>query len=495
MNYQESKEKLINYLLARIPFIVVNTLEKERVIKMLHEINETAPSTIYIHTMSKGMYDITNYNMISSEKSLMGILSFIAEDIKTKSNVTYLLTDVSELNTDTVVSRYLCDIVASAEEKSCSIIVLTEQPVWPNLKRLGMNLDLEYPNQDEILSLLHKYLDKYKNQINITWTDDDFKDASVILLGLSESEIKNVVSVLLAQKSITAEDLTELKFAKSKLFSNMEGLEKIETDDVVYGGLNSLKKWLDDRKKLFSVSNKEDLKARGIKPPRGILVVGVPGCGKSLTAKAISKSWNLPLYLLDFAMVQGMYVGQSEEQLKAALKTAEHVSPCILWIDEIEKGLSGAKDSSGVTTRMIGQFLFWLQECQKEVFVVATANDVQNLPAELLRKGRFDELFFVDLPNPQERKDIIKLYMEKYLQVKIDEEYLEVLASKTEGFASSDIEAVIRDISYAVVADDIPITRELIEKYLDESTSITKTNPEKVDAIRRWGENRAKKAS
>lgn len=495
MNYNEAKQKLTNYLLARIPFIVFNTQEKERVIKMLTEINNSANSTIYVHAMSKGMYDLNSGSIISSEKSLMGILSFIAGDIKDKKNATYLLTDVSELNTDSVVSRFLCDIVSSAEEKSCSIIILTDQMVWPNLKRLGMNMTLDYPNEEEILALLHGYLDKYKNQINITWNDDHFKEASVILLGLSEAEIKNVISVLIASQSITEEDLIELKFAKSKLFSNMDGLEKIDTEDVVYGGLNNLKSWLDAKKKLFSVQNKEDLESRGIKPPRGVLVVGVPGCGKSLTAKAIAKSWNLPLYLLDFAMVQGMYVGQSEEQLKAALKTAEHVSPCVLWIDEIEKGLSGVKDANGVTTRMVGQFLFWLQECKKEVFVVATANDVQNLPAELLRKGRFDELFFVDLPNINERKDIISLYMAKYLHIKLDEAYLNDLANKTEGFASSDIEAVIRDISYAVVGEAIPVTSELIESYIKECTTITKTNPEKVEAIRRWGETRAKKAS
>ena len=149
------------------------------------------------------------------------------------------------------------------------------------------------------------------------------------------------------------------------------------------------------------------MKKRGIRPPRGILLMGVPGCGKSLSAKAIAARWKRPLYRLDLATIQGRYVGQSEQQLKEAFETAEHVSPCILWIDEIEKGLSGGgSDSSGVTTRLIGQFLFWLQECKKDVFVIATANNVKGLPAELLRKGRFDEMFFVDLPNKQERKEI-----------------------------------------------------------------------------------------
>lgn len=495
MNYNEVKNTLTNYLLARIPFIIFNTLEKERVIKMIDEINANANQSVNIHSMSKGMYDLNAGTVVSTEKTLMGILSFISEDLKNKRNVTYVLTDVSELNTDTLVSRFLCDLVNLAEEKSSSIIILTDQSVWPNLKRLGMLIELDYPNEEEILGLLHGYLDKYRGQINIEWTEDNFKEVAVVLLGLSEAEIKNVISVLIAKQSVTIEDITTLKFAKSQMFSNMDGLEKIETENSEIGGLAGLKKWLDERKKLFSVGNKEDLEKRGIKPPRGVLIVGVPGCGKSLTAKAIAQSWNLPLYLLDFAMVQGMYVGQSEEQLKQALKTAEHVSPCVLWIDEIEKGLSGGSDASGVTSRMVGQFLFWLQECKKEVFVVATANDVSKLPAELLRKGRFDEIFFVDLPNINERKDIIALYMAKYLNIKLDDMYLMDIANKTEGFASSDLEATIRDISYKVVGENVPITKELIEDFISNSTSLMKTNPEKVDSIRKWGETRAKKAS
>lgn len=497
MNYNEVKNNLTNFMLARIPFIIFNSLEKERVIKMFSEINEKANQNIYIHSMSKGMYDLNGGSVISNDKTLMGILSFISEDIKTKRNVTYVLTDVSDIDGDTLTSRFLSDLVTSAEERSCSIVAVTDQNVWQNLKRLGMMIELDYPNEDEILELLHRYLDKYKGQINITWTEDNFKEASVILLGLSEAEIKNTVSVLIAKQSVTADDLTQLKFAKSRMFSNMDGLEKIETSSSEIGGLNGLKTWLSERRKLFSVGSKEDLEKRGIKPPRGVLIVGVPGCGKSLTAKAIAQSWNLPLYLLDFAMVQGMYVGQSEEQLKQALKTAEHVSPCVLWIDEIEKGLAGAggKDSSGVTNRMVGQFLFWLQECKKEVFVVATANDVQNLPAELLRKGRFDEIFFVDLPSVDERKEIISLYMAKYLHIKLDEPYLMELANQTEGFASSDIEATIRDISYKVVGENAPITKELITNFITNSTCLMKTNPEKIEAIRKWGETRAKKAS
>ena len=495
MNYNEAKEKLQNYLMARIPLIILNTLEKNRVVKMVSEIHESFATNIYIHSMSKGMYDINSKELITNEKNLMSVLSFIAEDLKNKRNVTYVLCDINDISDDCVTSEFLCDVVASAEERSCSIVIITEQSVWPNLRRLGMNIDLDLPNESEILDLLHNYIDKYKNEIDISWDEDKYKEASTILLGLSEAEIKNVISVLLAKRSITDEDLVNLNFAKSNLFANMDGLEQVQVNDIVCGGLQNLKRWLSSKKQLFDVSKKENLKKRGIKPPRGILVVGVPGCGKSLTAKAISKSWNLPLYLLDFATVQGKYVGQSEEQLRQALKTAEHVSPCILWIDEIEKGLAGVNDSSGVTSRMIGQFLYWLQESDKEVFVVATANEVNSLPAELLRKGRFDEIFFVDLPNENERKEIIQLYFAKYLQIKADEEFINKLVELTNGFASSDIEATIRNISYDVIADQLSLSKELIEGYFNKASSISKTNPERIETIKKWGKDRAISAS
>ena len=495
MNYNEAKDKLQNYLTARIPLIILNTIEKDRVIKMVSQIHETFTSNIYIHSMSKGMYDINTKEIITNEKNIMSVLAFIADDLKNKRNVTYVLCDVNDISEDSVISEFLCDVVSSAEERSCSVVIVSEQSIWPNLRRLGMNIDLDLPNDVEILELLHKYIDKYKNEIEVTWDENKFKEASTVLLGLSEAEIKNVISVLIAKHSITDDDLVDLKYAKSNLFANMDGLEQVNVGDVVCGGLQNLKKWLSSKKQLFDVTKKEDLKKRGIKPPRGVLVVGVPGCGKSLTAKAISKSWNLPLYLLDFATVQGRYVGQSEEQLRQALKTAEHVSPCILWIDEIEKGLSGVNDSSGVTSRMIGQFLYWLQESDKEVFVVATANDVSSLPAELLRKGRFDEIFFVDLPNEAERKEILQMYFAKYLQVRVDDEFINKLVTQTNGFASSDIEATIRNLSYDVIADQLTLSRELIADHFGRASSISKTNPEKIESIRKWGEGRAISAS
>ena len=235
-----------------------------------------------------------------------------------------------------------------------------------------------------------------------------------------------------------------------------------------------------------------------MQPPRGILLVGVPGCGKSLSAKSISANWKLPLYRLDFATVQGSYVGQSEQQLKDALTTAENVSPCILWIDEIEKGLSGASGSNdgGVSTRMVGQFLFWLQECKKQVFVVATANDVSMLPSELLRRGRFDELFFVDLPTADERRDILSLYMRKYLKLDFIGPFADKIVELTDGFTGADLESTVRDLAYRSIANsNFVLNEENMITAFNNVVPLSQTSPEKIEAIRDWGKERAVPAS
>ena len=462
MNYQKAKEKLKQYLLARIPFISISTIEKGRAINILKEITQEINLKMAVNSMSKGTVDILTNEKLDDNRNITSVLNYITEEIKIKENMTFLLTDISDIDCETPTSRYLSDVVTMAEEHSGTIIVIKDTPIWSNLQRLGMNIELSLPDHDELLKLITDSLTYYKNQITIEWNMDNYKEAATVLLGLSEIEVKNIIASLIAKGSVTKEDLIDLKYAKDEMFDNISGLEKIEVDDkIAFGGLENLKSWLDEKEKLMSPSKKEQMKKFHIKPPRGILVVGVPGCGKSLTAKAISSKWQLPLYLLDFATVQGMYVGQSEQQLKEALSAAEHVAPCILWIDEIEKGLSGKSDQ-GVTNRMIGQFLFWLQECKKEVFVVATANDINSLPAELFRKGRFDELFFVDLPTPKERHEIIKLYMNKYLNINIKDEFMSNLVNLTDGFSGSDIEAVIREIAYKIVSEECNLTHELI---------------------------------
>lgn len=496
MNYEETKLTMKQYLLARIPFIAIKTIEKNRALAILKELATELNLPIDVFSMSNGITSISNNELVSDDKTIMGALDFIGSQIKVKENSTFVLTDVSELENESTISRYLNDIVSLSEKSSATIIVITSSPIWTNLQRMGMTIELSLPDEKELYSLIKNCVTPYNDRITIEWDDNNFKEASTILLGLSEIEVKNVISSLIAKGSLLKTDLIDLKFAKDGMFSDINGLEKIEVDpSIAFGGLDGLKEWLDEKKKLLSPDKKEEMIKRGIKPPRGILIVGVPGCGKSLSAKAIAAKWQMPLYLLDFATVQGRYVGQSEQQLKEALETAEHVSPCILWIDEIEKGLSGASGDSGVTNRMIGQFLFWLQECKKEVFVVATANNIDSLPAELLRKGRFDEMFFVDLPSDDERAEIIKLYLLKYLNVRINDEFMKKLVDLSNGFAGSDLESCIREIAYKVVANNITLTQNTFIDAFSNTISLSKTNPDKINKIRAWGHEHATPAA
>ena len=191
-------------------------------------------------------------------------------------------------------------------------------------------------------------------------------------------------------------------------------------------------------------------------------------------------------------------MGQSEQQLRDAHTTAENVSPCILWIDEIEKGLSGAAGANdgGVSTRMVGQFLFWLQECKKQVFVVATANDVSMLPSELLRRGRFDELFFVDLPTAEERRDILSLYMKKYLQLNFAGPFADKIVELSDGFTGADLESTVRDLAYRTIANNnFVMNEENIITAFNNVVPLSQTSPEKIEAIRDWGKERAVPAS
>jgi SpoVK/Ycf46/Vps4 family AAA+-type ATPase len=217
-----------------------------------------------------------------------------------------------------------------------------------------------------------------------------------------------------------------------------------------------------------------------------------------LSAKAIAASWNLPLYRLDLANMHGQYLGQSEGRLKEALSTADRVAPCVLWIDEIEKGLAGAGSSSdgGTSTRLLGHFLYWLQEGRARVFVVSTANDIAKLPPELFRRGRFDELFFVDLPNSAERHEIVSLYSRRYMRRELPPAMLSELVDLSAGFAGADIDAAVAEVTKeAILKGDSAITDDYWRSVFTNIVPLSKTNPEAIESIQAWGRERAVPAS
>lgn len=494
------KELLRRYAVARIPFVAINTIERGRTLEILKDVAGALSLQFFVHTLSKGIYDITTEKVINDDKSIYGAIDFMSEQMKRKQYLTLVLTEVPDLSSDSGDAKQILDLVTLAEESGGAVFVLTNNAIWNQLQRLGMIIKIDLPNEDEMYSIIKEYIDDYRNEIPIEWDNTDIREAASMLTGVTRIEAQNVTAALIANKSIKKSDLDEIRFAKDRLFSEISGLEKIDVDESVknVGGLIGLRKWLEEKKTLLTPEKRDEMKARGLYPPRGILLVGVPGCGKSLSAKSIAVSWKLPLYRLDFATVQGSYVGQSEKQLKEALTTAENVSPCVLWIDEIEKGLSGAGGSGdgGVSTRMVGQFLFWLQECKKQVFVVATANDVSLLPSELLRRGRFDELFFVDLPTAEERREILAMYMKKYLKLDFSGEFADKIVQISDGFTGADLESTVRELAYRIVAND---SFELVESNIittfNNVVPLSQTSPEKIEAIREWGKERAVPAS
>jgi SpoVK/Ycf46/Vps4 family AAA+-type ATPase len=293
-------------------------------------------------------------------------------------------------------------------------------------------------------------------------------------------------------------DLPVILSEKMQVIKKTGILEFINTDIKIsdIGGLENLKNWLKKRNNSWS----ESAKKYCLPAPKGVLITGVPGCGKSLTAKAMSAAWQLPLLKLDFGKIFSGIVGSSEENMRKAIKTAEAVAPSILWVDEIEKSLSGLNSNgdSGTSSRIFGTFLTWMQEKTAPVFVIATANNISSLPAELLRKGRFDEIFFVDLPTFSERKEIFKLHLSKRLKdkevsskIEANDQMYEKLASMTEGFVGAEIEQVVITALYEAFFNKRPLEFEDLENTIKNIVPLSVTQKEQILSLRQWANVRA----
>lgn len=281
MNYEETKIYLTRYIKARIPIITINTLEKDRIIRMLNEISEKENINFNLFQMSQGITELKTNTLISEDKTIMSALDFISNDIKYKENCNYILSGISDIHESTVVSRYLLDVIEQIEKKSGTIILITNDFVWNNIQRLGISIKLNYPTEEELIITIKNILNNYKNQIDISWNEEEYKLAASYLQGLSEMEVKNIISSLIVKGEINNEDLEELKNAKKTLFNEIAGLEYIEiANDLEVAGLNNLISWIEEKKSLTSPTLKEELKTRGIQTPKGVLLTGVPGCGK-----------------------------------------------------------------------------------------------------------------------------------------------------------------------------------------------------------------------
>jgi ATP-dependent 26S proteasome regulatory subunit len=356
-----------------------------------------------------------------------------------------------------LIIRQLRDLVDPFPTKRQVLILLS--PVLklpPELEKDLTIIDLDMPDERELLAVLNETVKRVQGnpRVEINLSGDAKENIVRALTGLTHMEAENALyKVVVIKSRLDAEDTDLLLAEKEQIIRKSGMLEFYATPEKFgsVGGLENLKEWLRQRGQGFS----EAARLFGLPNPRGLLLVGVPGCGKSLSAKAVAAEWHMPLIKFDLGKVFGGLVGQSEDNMRRALKMAEAVAPCILWIDEIEKGLSGTRGQSGdggTATRVFGTLLTWMEENTKPVFTIATANDIDGLPPELLRKGRFDEVFFIDLPSPRERANILAIHLSKHNRDYKDFD-LGTLVQMTDGFSGAELEQVVVNSLYSAFSE------------------------------------------
>lgn len=438
---------LIKYLRARRPIIWVNSGDYKEIDTIVKEATKDYKDKAIYEYRAFGAVD---FETKVKEESITDLYSFLdtlySEGIKT--NVFLLIKNTEEEMKDSKNIAYIKKIAEtrySSPDYNFTIIVISEAETVPKeLEKFTSILDIPNMSKDEI----EKYILKFSKDNNIKVDEKDIGEVAISLKGLTKLEIDHVLNMIIESKnniSISGRDIIIKEkgqiIKKSSILEIIDFKEKIE--DI--GGLEGLKEWLKSKAQVFR--RLDEAKKFGVDTPKGVLLVGMPGCGKSLAAKASARLFNVPLLRLDIGRLLGKYVGESEHNMRVALKTAESISPCILWIDEIEKAFAGINQDGGasdITKRLFGQFLTWLQEKENTVFVVATANDITAFPPEFLRKGRFDEVFFIDFPNEEERERIFEIHLEKRGKL-TDDIDINKLAKQTEGYCGADIEEVVKN--------------------------------------------------
>lgn len=491
------KDKLRRYIDAGFPVIHIDTFEEEKAISML---KSAIDGKKIIEWNIRGFYDYAE-SITNEGWSLANSLQYILSDIKICSRRVLVLRDVSGFLEDPAVAALLKHLAAKINDSidEFNIIIISPVVVIPKILEQYMTiLSIDYLTQSEIKGVINNFCDE---QGISRLADELLEEMSLAFKGLSEFEINNLLALALSgDGEITRSDLTLILEQKQQVIKKSGILEMIPVkenlDDI--GGLESLKKWLQRKGKILK--NIAKAEACGVDIPKGVLIAGMPGCGKSLNAKAASKFFGVPLLRMDMGRLMGKYVGESEGNMRKAIKLAEALSPCVLWIDELEKafaGIGASGSASDVTTRLFGSFLTWLQEKDSMAFVVATANDIEKMPPELMRKGRFDEIFYVGLPKPAERENIFRIHIKKRRPNDLDKIDIKTLAGKTEGYSGADIEGVVRDsVEEMFCNDKTALTTEDILAAIGKTHSLSEIMKASLDNMDRlYKERKFKNAS
>ena len=491
------KEELNILLQAQYPLIYLVTPEEERAEQAISNISEDYAEyrRVFVWTVTQGILEygqprqMTLHNTVSPEAALEWVIR------QTEPGI-YIFKDLHPFIDGAVVTRWLRDAIASFKNTQKAIILMSPiQQVPVELEKEVVVLDYPLPNLAELNQVLSAQLRNTKTSRIKTEAREKLLKAA---LGLTKDEAEKVYRKARVKSGRLTEGEVEIVLSEKKQLIRRNGiLEYIEEDETIdsVGGLEELKIWLRQRSNAFT----ERAREYGLPQPKGMLILGVPGCGKSLIAKTTSRLWGLPLLRLDMGRVyDGSMVGRSEANLRNALRTAESISPAILFIDELDKAFAGGAGSGdsdgGTSSRIFGSFLTWMQEKTSPVFVMATANRVERLPGEFLRKGRFDEIFFVDLPTPEEKQDIFRIHLGKR-RSDITRFDLEQLAKISEGFSGAEIEQAIIAAMYDAFAQDREFTQLDIIAAIKATLPLSRTMLEQVTALRDWARQRARTAS
>ena len=475
--------ELALFLKARYPILYINTIEEDRVEYIIRKnVKTNLNRSIYSWDFVDGYTNNPNNQGFAKRNPLQALE--LVERLNVETPALFLLKDFNRFLNDLSISRKLRNISRVLKLQPKTIIIIGSDVTIPKeLQELITILDFQLPLEDEINNEIIRLIDS----LNIKVESELIENLTQTCQGLSLERIRRVLSkIITTYKTIDKNSIAVLLSEKKQIIGQTEILEYCSVNEKIMnlGGLTNLKDWLKKRKSAFSIQASN----YGLPTPRGLLLIGIQGTGKSLTAKAIANEWQLPLLKLDVGKLFGGIVGESESRLRQMINLAETISPCILWIDEIDKAFTSteSKGDSGTSNRVLATFISWLSEKVKPVFVIATANNIDLLPLEILRKGRFDEIFFLDLPKKEEREEIFKIHLKQFRPDSWKSfDYLK-LAQLSESFSGAEIRQSIIEGMYYAFYEKREFTTDDICQALKELIPLANLESNQMRKLQNW---------
>lgn len=491
--------KIQHYMDAGFPIIYLHTFEAE---KAKNAIKAASDSNVDLLAWdgTDRVLDIRPDNP-ELKLEMVSLSEFLDDRMTTTKRQVLILQNIETAIGDSAVIARLSKMAGLIYSRlDATIFILSPSLNIPKeIEKYVTVLEMDYLSTQEIEKVIQKFADEQ----GVTVQAETKQRMSNAFKGLTELEINNILQLALSEDGDLTSSKTTLIFEQKQQMIKKAGiLEMVQLKEALddIGGLDNLKSWLNRKEKVFS--NMDHALAFGVDMPKGVLIAGIPGCGKSLSAKATAKLFEVPLLRLDMGRLLGKYVGESEANMRKAIGLAEAISPCVLWIDELEKafaGIGGEGSGAEVATRLFGSFLTWLQEKESPVFVVATANDISKLPPELLRKGRFDEIFYVALPNQEERRKIFEIHIAKRRKTDLPEiqKQMDTILSRTAGYSGADIEGVVREGIECAFANGKPkLEASDIIRAIENTHSLSEIMKEPIEKMQKeYKDHKFKNAS